>query len=78
DRLMVADPKASKHILHSAGYHYPRTIHWAQFARLVSGNGLVAAEGQAHHRQRKIMTPAFATHQIQSFLPLFYRTASKV
>ncbi|KAH9018119.1 cytochrome P450 [Lactarius pseudohatsudake] len=66
DRLMVADPKASKHILHSAGYRYPKTIDRAQFARLAAGNGL-----------RKIMSPAFATHQIQSFLPLFYRTASK-
>ncbi|KAH9025548.1 cytochrome P450 [Lactarius hengduanensis] len=64
DRLMVADPKASKHILHSAGYHYPKTIDRAQFIRLLAGNGLVAAEGQAHHRQRKIMTPAFGTHQL--------------
>ncbi|KAH9023972.1 cytochrome P450 [Lactarius pseudohatsudake] len=31
------------------------------FARLVAGNGLIAADGQAHHRQRKIMTPAFGT-----------------
>lgn len=34
--------------------------------------------GQAHHRQRKIMNPAFSTLQVQSFVPLFYRTASKV
>ncbi|KAH9173529.1 cytochrome P450 [Lactarius sanguifluus] len=78
DRLMVADPKASKHILHSAGYHYPKTIDRAQFSRLAAGNGLVAAQGQAHHRQWKIMSPAFSTHQVQSFLPLFHRTASKL
>ncbi|KAH8998334.1 cytochrome P450 [Lactarius hatsudake] len=64
DRLMVADPKALKHILHSAGYHYLKTIDRAQFSRLAAGNGLVAAEGQAHHRQRKIMSPAFSTHQL--------------
>ncbi|KAI9449717.1 cytochrome P450 [Lactarius psammicola] len=57
DRLMLADPKAIKHMLHSAGYHYPTTV---------------------HHRQRKIMSPAFSTHQVQSFLPLFHRTASKL
>ncbi|KAH8995444.1 cytochrome P450 [Lactarius akahatsu] len=78
DRLMLADPKASKHILHSAGYHYPKTIDRAQFSRLAAGNGLVAAEGQVHHRQRKIMSPAFSTHQVQSFLPLFHGTASKL
>ncbi|KAH9011066.1 cytochrome P450 [Lactarius hengduanensis] len=78
DRLMVADPKASKHVLHAAGYRYPKTIDRALFIRLVAGNGLISAEGQVHHRQRKIMTPAFGTHQIQSFLPLFQGTASKL
>ncbi|KAH9066245.1 cytochrome P450 [Lactarius vividus] len=78
DRLMLADPKALKHVLHSAGYHYLKTIERAQFSRLAAGNGLVAAEGQVHHRQRKIMSPAFSANQIQSFLPLFYGTASKL
>ncbi|KAH9066249.1 cytochrome P450 [Lactarius vividus] len=78
DRLMLADPKALKHILHSARYHYPKTIDRAQFSRLATGNGLVGAEGEAHHRQRKIINPAFSTHQIRSFLPLFHRTASKL
>ncbi|KAH8995441.1 cytochrome P450 [Lactarius akahatsu] len=78
DRLMLADPKALKHILHSAGYHYSRTIDKAQFLRMATGNGIVVAEGQAHRRQRKVMNPAFSTHQIQSFLPLFHGTASKL
>jgi cytochrome P450 len=78
DRLMLADPKAIKHILHSAGYHYPKTVERAHFIKLISGDGIVSAQGQAHHRQRKIMSPAFSTHQVQSFLPLFHRTASKV
>ncbi|KAH9012298.1 cytochrome P450 [Lactarius pseudohatsudake] len=75
DRLMLADPKALKHILHSPGYHYPKTIDRAQVSRIV---GLAAAEGQAHRRQRKIMNPAFSAHQMQSFLPLFHGTASKL
>ncbi|KAN0136054.1 cytochrome P450 [Lactarius tabidus] len=78
DRLMLADPKAIKHVLHSAGYHYPKTVERAHLIKLISGDGLVSAQGQAHHRQRKIMSPAFSTHQVQSFLPLFHRTASKL
>ncbi|KAH9173526.1 cytochrome P450 [Lactarius sanguifluus] len=78
DRLMLADPKALKHILHSAGYHYSRAIVRVQFFRMAIGNGIAAAEGQAHRRQRKIMSPAFSAHQIQSFLPLFHGTASKL
>jgi cytochrome P450 len=79
DRLMLADPKAIKHILHSAGsYHYPKAAERAHILKQVTGNGLVTVEGQDHHRQRKIMSPAFSTHQVQSFLPLFHRTASKL
>jgi cytochrome P450 len=75
---MLADPKAMKHILHSAGYHYPKSVERAQLNKVVAGNGIVAAQGQDHHRQRKIMSPAFSTPQVQSFLPLFHRTASKL
>ncbi|KAI9446036.1 cytochrome P450 [Lactarius indigo] len=64
DRLMLADPKGLKHVLHSAGYHYLKTIDRAQFSRLAIGNGIISAQGQAHHRQRKIMNPAFSTHQL--------------
>ena len=46
DRLMLADPKAMKHILHdSGGYHYPKSAERAQFISLVTGNGIVAAQG---------------------------------
>ncbi|KAF8258386.1 cytochrome P450 [Lactarius quietus] len=78
DHLMLADPKAIKHVLHSAGYHYLKAVERAQISKLINGNGIVAAQGQAHHRQRKIMSPAFTTSQVQSFLPLFHRTASKL
>ncbi|KAF8266042.1 cytochrome P450 [Lactarius quietus] len=78
DHLMLADPKALKHVLHSAGYLYPKSVEKAQFHKLMSGKGLGAAQGRVHHRQRKIMSPAFTTSQVQSFLPLFHRTASKL
>jgi cytochrome P450 len=93
---MLADPKAIKYILHSAGHHYPKTAEKAQLLKLIAGNGLAAVQGlqpfrrfsiathnyictgQVHHRQRKIMSPAFSPLQVQSFLPLFHREASKV
>jgi cytochrome P450 len=93
---MLADPKAIKHVMHSAGYHYPKAAERAQIMNLINGNGLSTVQGlhffvrfsisthcyycigQVHHRQRKIMTPAFTAHQVESFLPLFHRTASKV
>jgi hypothetical protein len=42
---MLADPKAMKHILHSAGYHYPKSVERAQLNKVVAGNGIVAAQG---------------------------------
>jgi cytochrome P450 len=78
DRLMLADPKAIKHILHSTGYRYPKAVEATHLNKIVAGNGLVASQGRAHHRQRRIMSPAFSTLQVQSFIPLFYKTASKL
>lgn len=34
--------------------------------------------GEQHHRQRKIMNPAFSVPQLKSFLPLFLGYAEKV
>ena len=42
---MLADPKAMKHILHSAGYHFPKSVDRAQLNRLTIGNGLATVEG---------------------------------
>ena len=43
--LTLADPKAIKHVLHSAGYHYPKSAERAQVNKLFAGNGLVASQG---------------------------------
>jgi hypothetical protein len=42
---MVVDPKAIKHILHSAGYPYLKSTERVQIMRLVSGNGIITAQG---------------------------------
>ena len=45
DRLMVADPKAIKHILHSAGYHYPKAMPEVYLSKIAAGNGIASAQG---------------------------------
>ena len=37
-------------------------------ARRLIGNGLVMAEGQSHHRQRRLMQPAFHRTQIARYV----------
>jgi hypothetical protein len=45
DRLMVADPKAIKHILHSPGYHYLKAMPEVHLSKIGAGNGIIAAQG---------------------------------
>ena len=42
---MLADPKAIKHVLHSAGYHFPKAAERAQIGKMVTGNGLASVQG---------------------------------
>lgn len=43
---MVADPLGLQHILHVAGYRYPRAKDNQKAFLLMLGNGILAAEGQ--------------------------------
>ncbi|THH20553.1 hypothetical protein EW146_g851 [Bondarzewia mesenterica] len=78
DVLMLADPKAIQHILHTSGYHYRKGADARQLLRLICGIGLLWVDGEDHQRQRKVMNPAFSAPQLKSFLPLFHRMAMKL
>jgi hypothetical protein len=69
-------------ILHSAGYHYHKSVDGAQLNRLVTAQGLHSFEkfsiainswtqctGQVHRRQRKIMSPARSGAILPSIVP---------
>ncbi|KIY68643.1 cytochrome P450, partial [Cylindrobasidium torrendii FP15055 ss-10] len=71
DALMVADPKAIQHILHTSGYRYPRATLSQRNAEELFGHGILAAKGATHARHRKIMTPAFSHGQLKTFSRLF-------
>ncbi|OCH85713.1 cytochrome P450 [Obba rivulosa] len=78
DILMVADPKALQHICQKSGYDYPKDKRWTQLIRLVTGNGVAAAIGDAHVRQRNAMNPAFTTAQLRQYVPVFQRAGAKL
>ena len=42
----------------------------------ILGNGLLTAEGETHRRQRKVLTPAFATSYIRDNMPIFSAKAA--
>ncbi|KAF9478118.1 cytochrome P450 [Pholiota conissans] len=70
DRLLVSDPKALQYIYHTAGYNFSKQPERRELTRMLTGRGIVWAEGQEHRRQRKIMDPAFSYGEIKSYVPL--------
>ncbi|KAH9935130.1 PAH-inducible cytochrome P450 monooxygenase PC-PAH 4 [Epithele typhae] len=77
EQVMTTDPKALAHI-YKAGYNYYKRVDLNHMTYLMLGPGVLWAEGEKHHRHRKVMNPAFAPAQIRAFVPLFQRTAQKL
>jgi len=44
----------------------------------VLGNGLLAAEGHIHKRQRRIVAPVFSRQYVQGLLPLFFTKGNQL
>jgi len=42
------------------------------------GNGLLAAEGHIHKRQRRVVAPVFSRQYIQGLLPLFFNKGDQL
>ncbi|KAJ7695716.1 cytochrome P450 [Mycena rosella] len=78
-RLMTTDPVAVAHILGNA-YDYPKPDFVRDsLATMAAGHdGLLTVEGDAHKRQRKILTPAFSASHIRSLTPIFWDKATKL
>ncbi|KIJ29586.1 hypothetical protein M422DRAFT_268929 [Sphaerobolus stellatus SS14] len=58
DVLFTCDPKALQYILNTSGYNYPKAADRRVITEILTGRGLVWAEGTQHARHRKIMNPA--------------------
>ncbi|KIJ55998.1 hypothetical protein M422DRAFT_138272, partial [Sphaerobolus stellatus SS14] len=77
DVLFTSDPKAIQYIMNTSGYNFPKPADRRVALEMVTGRGLVWAEGAQHARQRKIMNPAFSFSALRGFMPLFRGTARK-
>ncbi|KAF8511881.1 cytochrome P450 [Hysterangium stoloniferum] len=75
--LMTGDPKALQYILNTSGYNFPKTKSGRVLLELLTGNGIIWAEGAQHARQRKMMNPAFSFGALRIFLPLFRHTSQR-
>ncbi|PFH50017.1 hypothetical protein AMATHDRAFT_146368 [Amanita thiersii Skay4041] len=77
ERLLTLDPVSVSYILKNPTiYEKP----W-QSRRLITGLigcGVLAAEGEVHKRQRRIVAPAFSSHNLKVLVPLAFRKGSEL
>ncbi|KAF8131874.1 cytochrome P450 [Boletus edulis] len=71
DRLLIADPKALRKILNISTDSYPKLPNYRVLGRMITGKGIIWADGEDHARQRSIMLPGFGSKECKAFLPIF-------
>uniref|UniRef100_A0A8H7XN92 Cytochrome P450 n=1 Tax=Psilocybe cubensis TaxID=181762 RepID=A0A8H7XN92_PSICU len=76
--LMLSDPAAIHHTIHTMGYDYPKTTESKTFTGLAFGRGVSWAGGETHVRHRKLLAPAFTAQAQRPFYPVFRRVAGQL
>ena len=69
-RVMPISGAAVQHILNNWTLYTKPEQSRRALSRIL-GDGLLTAEGEMHRRQRKVLTPAFATGYIRDIVPVF-------
>ncbi|KAG9023892.1 hypothetical protein FRB95_012370 [Tulasnella sp. JGI-2019a] len=76
-RLFSMDPRAVAHVLNHP-YDYPKPRLLRDVLTQILGQGMLAAEGDEHRRQRKIISPSFGTAQLRELMPIFYAKSNEL
>ncbi|KAF9785284.1 cytochrome P450 [Thelephora terrestris] len=77
-RLFVADPQAIYHILQGTSYLYEKPRVAMEMLALVLDKGLASVGGDAHKRQRRVISPAFGLVESKALYPYFARCANSI
>lgn len=76
-RLVTLDPLSITHVLkNSTIYEKP----WPSRRLITSliGEGMLAAEGLMHKRQRRVATPAFSIQNLRGLIPVCFTKGSQL
>ncbi|EJT99563.1 cytochrome P450 [Dacryopinax primogenitus] len=76
--LVLNDAAAIQHVLRGQTTSYRLDKAMREFLRLVTGEGLIWADGSDHVRQRRLLSPAFNPVFIKSLAPKFASCVSKL
>ncbi|KAK0438981.1 cytochrome P450 [Armillaria borealis] len=77
DVLVVCDPTVFGYVFNPS-CPYPKSKDSVFILDLLSGKGLAVVAGESHHRQRKILNPAFSTTQLRNSQVIFQRCSDKL
>ncbi|KAJ7167917.1 cytochrome P450 [Mycena filopes] len=77
-KIVLTDPKAVTHFYSSERAVYVKADNDRLFIDKIFGRGVLWAEGEAHKRQRKALTPAFSNAAIRRLTAVFYDSAYKM
>ncbi|KAG2364263.1 cytochrome P450 [Suillus spraguei] len=77
-QVVLSDPRAIAHFHARETWTYVHTPLGVVRLEAVLGRGLLWAQGEAHRRQRKALTPAFSNAAIRKLTSVFYDSAYKV
>ncbi|KZT30166.1 cytochrome P450 [Neolentinus lepideus HHB14362 ss-1] len=70
-RLFVSDPLALYHIVIKDQPIYDELQQFYRITYLLFGEGLIAAEGEEHRKQRKMLNPVFSAKHLREMVPIF-------
>jgi cytochrome P450 len=76
ERVLLTSPQALREVLVTKAYVFQKLEKPQSLFRALLGNGLLAAEGDVHHEQRKAIAPAFSFRHIKDLYPVFCRSLS--
>ncbi|KAF0546601.1 cytochrome P450 [Gigaspora margarita] len=75
--IVTTDPKVVQNIMTTHAYDYRKSRQLPQLTDTI-GEGLLLAEGNVHHRQRKMMNPAFSFANTKEIVPIVVRISHQL
>ncbi|KAI0720771.1 cytochrome P450 [Cerioporus squamosus] len=76
--LYVFDPTALRSIVLKEQGTYDQIPWLIESTRLLLGEGILGVLGEAHRRQRKMLTPVFSENNLRNLTPVFYQVADRL
>ncbi|MCV9388169.1 cytochrome P450 [Reichenbachiella ulvae] len=73
DFVLISDPEQAQFILATNHQNYKKSRGYKEVARVL-GQGLLTAEGDFWHKQRKLLQPSFHKPELKKLLPTVWET----